>query len=75
MTRGKRIGRILMMKCLSQPLTRGTFMPHKKKAVMGPSLAPFSDKRAAEDFRATNGGKLYRFEDITTDILGCRAHN
>lgn len=47
----------------------------KKKAVMGPSLAPFSDKRAAEDFRAAYGGTLYRFEDITTDILGCRAHN
>ena len=47
----------------------------KRKAVMGPSLAPFSDKRAAEDFRAVYGGTLYRFEDITTDILGCRAHN
>lgn len=47
----------------------------QKKAVMGPSLAPFSDKRAAEDFRAAHGGTLYRFEDITTDILGCRARN
>ena len=47
----------------------------QKKAVMGPSLAPFSNKRSAEDFQATNGGTLYRFEGITTDILGCRVHN
>ena len=46
-----------------------------KKAVMGPSLAPFSDLAAAEAFQKTYGGTLYRFEELTTGILGCRAHN
>ena len=45
------------------------------KAVMGPSLAPFAQRRAAEQFQKQYGGKLYRFEDLTKEILGCKQHN
>ncbi len=46
-----------------------------KKAVMGPSLAPFSSEAAARAFQKENGGTLYRYDELTTGILGCRAHN
>lgn len=47
----------------------------KMKAVMGPSLAPFADKAAAEKFQAENGGKLLSPKELTAQVLGCRAHN
>ena len=45
------------------------------KAVMGPSLAPFADKATAEKFQAEKGGKLLSAEELTAQVLGCRAHN
>ena len=45
----------------------------KIKAVMGPSLAPFATKEAAEAFQRENGGKLMRFADLTPEALGCGA--
>lgn len=42
-----------------------------KKATMGPSLAPFATKEAAEAFQAEFGGKLLRFEDLSRGTLGC----
>ncbi len=47
----------------------------QKKAVMGPSLAPFSSEADARVFQKENGGTLYRFDELTPGILGCRAHN
>ncbi len=47
----------------------------QKKAVMGPSLAPFASEADARAFQKANGGTLYRFDELTTGILGCRAHN
>ena len=43
----------------------------KVKAVMGPSLAPFATKEAAEAFQKANGGKLMSFADLTPEALGC----
>ena len=43
-----------------------------KKATMGPSLAPFATKEAAEAFQAEFGGKLLRFEDLSRGTLGKR---
>ncbi len=45
------------------------------KAVMGPSLAPFADRETAESFQKQYGGTLYRFEDLTREILGCKQRN
>lgn len=45
----------------------------KVKAVMGPSLAPFATKEAAEAFQKENGGKLMSFADLTPEALGCGA--
>lgn len=45
----------------------------KVKAVMGPSLAPFATKEAAEAFQKKNGGKLMTFADLTPENLGCGA--
>ena len=45
----------------------------KVKAVMGPSLAPFATREAAEAFQKKNGGKLMRFEELTPEALGCGA--
>lgn len=43
----------------------------KVKAVMGPSLAPFATKEAAQAFQKANGGKLMSFADLTPEVLGC----
>ena len=43
----------------------------KVKAVMGPSLAPFATKEAAQAFQKANGGKLMSFADLTPEALGC----
>ena len=43
----------------------------KVKAVMGPSLAPFATKEAAQAFQKANGGKLMSFADLTPESLGC----
>ncbi|MCF1428440.1 MAG: nitrous oxide reductase accessory protein NosL [Shewanella sp.] len=40
-----------------------------KKAVMGPAVAPFSSKAAAEKFAAEYGGRVLDFESITLDLL------
>lgn len=45
------------------------------KAVMGPSLAPFDNLKAAQDFQKEYGGTIYRFEELTREILGCKARN
>lgn len=43
----------------------------KVKAVMGPSLASFATKEAAQAFQKANGGKLMSFADLTPEALGC----
>lgn len=45
----------------------------KMKAVMGPSLAPFADKAKAEAFQKEHGGKIYRLNELTAEVLGCGA--
>ena len=45
----------------------------KMKAVMGPSLAPFSNKAKALAFQKEHGGKIYRLNELTTEVLGCGA--
>lgn len=40
-----------------------------KKGAMGPTLATFAQKDAAEKFAAQHGGSLLEFEDITMEIL------
>lgn len=40
-----------------------------KKGAMGKTLGSFSDKADAEVFIQEFGGKLYRFDEITIDIL------
>ncbi len=47
----------------------------KMKAVMGPSLAPFADELSAKKFQKEYGGVIYRFEDLTKEILGCKQRN
>ena len=47
----------------------------QKKAVMGPSLAPFGSQQAAQAFQKREGGVLYRFDELTPQVLGCRAKN
>lgn len=43
------------------------------KAVMGPSLAAFRQERDARAFQKTYGGTIYRLEDLTAEVLGCKA--
>jgi len=42
---------------------------HPKKGAMGPTLAPFAEKSAAENFIEQYGGKIVRFEDITLEMV------
>jgi len=42
---------------------------HRKKGAMGPTLASFSKQADAEAFADSEGGKVYRFEQITLDLL------
>ncbi|WP_299200789.1 nitrous oxide reductase accessory protein NosL [uncultured Amphritea sp.] len=42
---------------------------HQKKGAMGPTLASFSKQTDAEAFADSEGGKVYRFEQITLDLL------
>lgn len=42
---------------------------HRKKGAMGPTLASFSKQADAEAFANSEGGKVYRFEQITLDLL------
>lgn len=42
---------------------------HRKKGAMGPTLASFSKQTDAEAFANSEGGKVYRFEQITLDLL------
>lgn len=44
-----------------------------RKAVMGPSLAAFADRSEAEKFQSVYGGKLHRLEELTREVLGCKA--
>lgn len=43
-----------------------------RKATMGKSLASFSTEEAAVAFRKEFGGTLYRWNDLTKEILGCK---
>lgn len=43
------------------------------KAVMGPSLAPFADEKAAREFQKAYGGTIYRLGELTAEVLGCKA--
>ena len=43
-----------------------------RKATMGKSVAPFATKEAALAFQKEFGGELYRWNDFTKDILGCK---
>lgn len=47
----------------------------EKKAVMGPSLAPFATKEAALSFQKKFGGELFQAHELTQTVLGCRQHN
>ncbi|MCL1038399.1 nitrous oxide reductase accessory protein NosL [Shewanella submarina] len=40
-----------------------------KKAVMGPAVAPFSSREAAEQFASEYGGRVLKFEEITLELL------
>ena len=42
-----------------------------RKATMGKSVAPFATKQAALEFQKKYGGKIYRFNELTKEILGC----
>ncbi len=42
-----------------------------RKATMGKSLASFSTEEAAVAFQKEFGGTIYRWNDLTKDILGC----
>lgn len=42
-----------------------------KKATMGPSLAPFPTREAAEAFRKEFGGKLMSFDELSRESIGC----
>ena len=43
-----------------------------RKATMGKSVAPFATKEAALAFQKEFGGTLYRWDDFTKEILGCK---
>jgi copper chaperone NosL len=40
-----------------------------KKAVMGPAVAPFASREAAEKFAADFGGRVLGFDDISLELL------
>lgn len=42
---------------------------HGKRGAMGPTLASFSTQTDADAFAASQGGKIYRFDEITLDLL------
>lgn len=42
---------------------------HGKKGAMGPTLGSFSTQADADAFASSEGGKVYRFEEITLDLL------
>jgi len=42
---------------------------HNRKGAMGPTLASFSDKKVADAFAQEYGGKVYRFNDISQQLL------
>lgn len=46
-----------------------------RKAVMGPSLAPFSSPDVALAFIKAHGGTLFSPKELTVERLGCRARN
>lgn len=61
--------------------TEDAFMDAKKawyvggsvrKATMGKSFAPFPTRELAEQFQEEFGGKIYTYEELTPEILGCR---
>ncbi|MFQ6370660.1 nitrous oxide reductase accessory protein NosL [Shewanella sp. YIC-542] len=41
----------------------------RRKGAMGPSLAPFSSREAAEAFAASWGGRVLAYEDVTLSLL------
>ncbi|MEZ9139505.1 MULTISPECIES: nitrous oxide reductase accessory protein NosL [unclassified Shewanella] len=41
-----------------------------RQAVMGPAVASFSTKQAAQDFAREFGGAVLKFDDITIELLG-----
>lgn len=41
----------------------------KRLGSMGPTLASFANEAAAKDFAAKEGGKVYRFEQVTPDMV------
>ncbi|TDX96883.1 nitrous oxide reductase accessory protein NosL [Thiohalophilus thiocyanatoxydans] len=42
---------------------------HPRKGAMGPTLASFADKTAAEDFIEEYGGEIVRFDAITLEMV------
>ncbi|MFP4609757.1 MAG: nitrous oxide reductase accessory protein NosL [Thiohalophilus sp.] len=42
---------------------------HPRKGAMGPTLASFADKSAAEDFIEQHGGEIVRFDEITLEMV------
>ena len=42
---------------------------HPMKGAMGPTLASFAEKTAAENFVEQHGGKIVRFDDITLEMV------
>lgn len=40
-----------------------------KRGAMGPTLASFAREEDASTFLAQNGGKLYRFDEVTPDMV------
>lgn len=40
-----------------------------RKGSMGPTIASFADEAAAQKFAAEFGGKLYRFDAVTADMV------
>lgn len=42
---------------------------HRREGTMGPEPVAFSDEKAAQAFIQKWGGKLYRYEDITLQLL------
>ncbi|MDR9436998.1 MAG: nitrous oxide reductase accessory protein NosL [Thiohalophilus sp.] len=42
---------------------------HPMTGAMGPTLASFAEKAAAEEFIAEHGGEVVRFEDITLELV------
>jgi copper chaperone NosL len=36
---------------------------------MGPTIASFSVEQDAQNFITAEGGKLYRFEQVTSDLI------